>query len=210
MSQKRRVKRFRQFLNITVVVWTAVMFLLFPACSDKDKKLAAAITSRDSLPVMRTLGVESYVSDSGVIRYKILAEEWAVYDKMEPPFWSFEKGVYLEQFDKDFQPEATIDADTAYYYENQKLWELRSKVHIESNKGEKFDTDLLFWSQKEKRVYSDEKIRIEQADKVIIGYGFESNESLTDYVIRNTEGIFYFEEKNPQHNPVQPDSVHQK
>lgn len=210
MSQKRRVKRFRQFLNITVVVWTAVMFLLFPACSDKDKKLAAAITSRDSLPVMRTLGVESYVSDSGVIRYKILAEEWAVYDKMEPPFWSFEKGVYLEQFDKDFQPEATIDADTAYYYENQKLWELRSKVHIESNKGEKFDTDLLFWSQKEKRVYSDEKIRIEQADKVIIGYGFESNESLTDYVIRNTEGIFYFEEENPQHNPVQPDSVHQK
>lgn len=210
MSQKRRVKRFRQFLNITVAVWTAVMFLLFPACSDKDKKLAAAITSRDSLPVMRTLGVESYVSDSGVIRYKILAEEWDVYDKMEPPFWSFEKGVYLEQFDKDFHPEATIVADTAYYYENQKLWELRSKVHIESNKGEKFDTELLFWSQKEKRVYSDEKIRIEQADKVIIGYGFESNESLTDYVIRNTEGIFYFEEDAPQHTPVQPDSVYQK
>jgi len=172
------------------------MFVLFPACSGQDKNLAEAINNRDSMPVMRTVGVESLISDSGIIRYKIIAEEWIIFDKTDPPFWAFEKGVYLEQFNEDLVAEATIVADTAYYYESKKLWELRSNVHIENLKQEKFDTEQLFWNQKNEQVYSDKKIRIEQADKVIVGYGFESNQQLTDYVIRNTEGIFYVEESD--------------
>lgn len=188
---------FYLYMNITVAAWAAVMFLLFPACSGKNKHLAAAVTSRDSLPVMRTLGVESLVSDSGIIRYKVVAEEWLIYDKTDPPYWAFEKGVYLEQFDDSLVAEATIKADTAYYYEPKKLWELRSNVHIENLKGEKFDTDLLFWNQKTEKVYSDKQIRIEQLDKVIVGQGFESNQQLTEYTIHNTEGIFYIEEDEP-------------
>lgn len=194
-------------MNITVSVWGAVMFLLFPACSGGKKELAAAITSRDSIPVMRTVGMESLVSDSGVIRYKIVAEEWLIYDRTNPPYWAFEKGVYLEQFDENLTPEATIKADTAYYYENQKLWELRSNVHIENLKHEKFDTDLLFWNQKTEKVWSDNPIRIEQPDKIIKGQGFESNQQLTDYVIRNTEGIFYVEEDEPSGEALPQDSI---
>lgn len=177
-----------------MTAWVAVMFLLFPACSGKEQKQDIPVTNRDSLPVMRTVGVESFISDSGVIRYKIIAEEWIVYDKLDPSFWAFEKGVYLEQFNEDFTAEATIKADTAYYYDKKKLWELRSNVHIENLKQEKFDTELLFWDEHKQEIYSDKKIRIEQADKVIIGHGFESNQQLTDYTIHNTEGIFYFED----------------
>ena len=198
MEIQQRIKLFRICLSITVVAWATVMFLLFPACSGMDKKKNIPVTNRDSLPVMRTVGVESYISDSGVIRYKIIAEEWIIYDKLDPPFWAFEEGVYLEQFNEDFVAEATIKADTAYYYDKKKLWELRSNVHIENQKQEKFDTDLLFWDEHKQEVYSDKKIRIEQADKVIIGYGFESNQQLTDYTIHNTEGIFYFEEDSPE------------
>lgn len=180
-----------------MTAWVAVMFLLFPACSGKEQKQDIPVTNRDSLPVMRTVGVESFISDSGVIRYKIIAEEWIVYDKLDPSFWAFEKGVYLEQFNEDFTAEATIKADTAYYYDKKKLWELRSNVHIENLKQEKFDTELLFWDEHKQEIYSDKKIRIEQADKVIIGHGFESNQQLTDYTIHNTEGIFYFEDDSP-------------
>lgn len=198
MIIQQRINLFRICLNITVATWVTVMFLLFPACSGMDSHKKAPATNRDSLPVMRTVGVESFISDSGVIRYKIIAEEWIIYDKLDPPFWAFEKGIYLEQFDEEFTAEATIKADTAYYYDKKKLWELRSNVHIENQKQEKFDTDLLFWDEYKQEVYSDKKIRIEQADKVIIGYGFESNQQLTDYTIHNTEGIFYIEEDSPE------------
>ena len=129
--------------------------------------------------------------------YDTQEEEWEIYDKKNPPYWAFEKGVYLEKFDSLFHIDASIKADTAYYYEKKKLWELRSNVHIRSQRGDKFDTDLLFWDEKQERVYSDKFIRIEQEDKIITGYGFESNQQMTEYQIYNNTGIFTVEDTAP-------------
>ena len=67
-------------------------------------------------------------------------------------------------------------------------------VHVQNLKGEKFDTELLYWDQNKKRVYSDRRVRIEQPDQVIYAIGFESNEQLTKYRFFKTEGIFYVDE----------------
>ena len=56
---------------------------------------------------------------------------------------------------------------------------------------------ILFWDEKKGKVYSDKFIQIEQEDKVIKGYGFESNQDLTEYEIKNTTGIFTVEDTNP-------------
>ncbi len=158
--------------------------------------MGEAITERDSLPMMDTRGVTTLISDSGMIRYRILADEWKVFDRKKPPHWSFEKGVYLEKFDTLFRVEASIEADTAYFYTKEELWKLVRNVHIQNLKGEKFDTDLLYWDQKKKRVYSDRFIRIEQPDRVITGRGFESNQEMTVYTIHKPEGIFYVDEES--------------
>ena len=160
---------------------------------------------------MDTRGVESLVSDSGVISYRLSAEEWLVYDKKTPSYWSFEKGVYVEKFDSLFQVEASIKADTAYYYDKQKLWKLIHNVHIQNQKGENFDTELLYWDQNKKRVYSDKAVRVEQVDRIIYAEGFESNEQMTKYTffkVNNT--IFYVDEESTATVPadsLQNDSV---
>ena len=204
-------------MNITVVVWTTVMFVLFPACSGDNKNLAEAITERDSLPTMKKLGVTTLISDSGITRYKIITEEWEIYDKKNPPYWAFEKGVYLEKFDSLFHIDASIKADTAYYYEKKKLWELRSNVHIRNLQGDKFDTQLLFWDEAKEQIYSDKPIRIEQADKSIINgqYGFKSNQQLTEYEIYNSGGEFIVKDTTPADSTkvaasdsIKTDSVH--
>lgn len=79
------------------------MLLLFSACSGREKMLGKAITERDSLPVLDTRGVTSLVSDSGVTRYRINTEEWLVFDRKEPPYWAFEKGVYLRNWIQSFK-----------------------------------------------------------------------------------------------------------
>ena len=207
MSAHRSTKTYITFINITAAFYAAVMFVLFPACSSKDKNLAEAITERDSLPSMKSLGVTTLISDSGITRYKIITEEWTVFDKKNPPYWAFEKGVYLEKFDSLFRIDASIKADTAYYYEKKKLWELRSNVSIRNLKGDKFDTELLFWDEKKEEIYSDKYIRIEQEDKTITGYGFESNQELTEYQIRNTTGIFTVEDNSATMNTTPKDSI---
>lgn len=176
----------------------AVMFVIFPSCSGKNKNLAEAVAENDTLPSMTSLGVTTLISDSGITRYKIVAEEWIIFDKKNPPYWAFEKGVYLEKFDTLFHIDASIKADTAYYYEKKKLWELKGDVQIRSQRGDKFETQLLFWDEKKEKVYSDKFIQITQEDKTITGYGFESNQELTEYEIKNTTGIFTIEDTTPE------------
>ncbi|KAA6333736.1 hypothetical protein EZS27_017885 [termite gut metagenome] len=175
---------------------TIVMLLLF-SCGGSQREMGEAITERDSLPVMQTICITSLISDSGITRYRIEAEEWLVYDRKKPSYWAFEKGVYLEKFDSLFNIDASVKADTAYYYDKQKLWKLVSDVHIQNFKGEKYDTDLLYWDQTTKKLYSDKLIRIEQADRIIIGYGFESDQQMNKPVINNIEGVFYINKSAP-------------
>ena len=193
--------------SITIVLGAMVMLLLFSACSGRHKDMGAAITERDSLPVMDTKGVMTLISDSGVTRYRINTEEWLVFDRKNPPYWAFEKGVYLEKFDSIFQVEASIKADTAYFFNKEELWKLMGNVHIQNLKGEQFDTELLYWDQRTQRIYSDEFIRIEQPDRIITGHGFESNQQMTVYTIRKPEGIFYVDEEAAAADSLQTDTI---
>ena len=102
----------------------------------------------------------------------------------------FPEGIYVEKFDTLFHTEASIKADTAYYYDKKGLWELIGNVEVESLQGEHFETSQLFWDQKQEKVYSDKFMRIEQEDKIITGIGFESNQDMTQYKIFNSQGIF--------------------
>ncbi|MCF0254984.1 LPS export ABC transporter periplasmic protein LptC [Bacteroides heparinolyticus] len=196
-----------RFFSITIVLGAMVMFLLFSACSHREKALGKAITERDSLPILDTRGVTSLISDSGVTRYRIHTEEWLVFDRKDPPHWAFERGVYLEKFDSIFQVEASIKADTAYYYNKDELWKLMGHVDIKNLKGERFSTELLYWNQREQRIYSDRFIRIEQPDRIITGRGFESNQQMTVYKIHKPEGVFYIDEEALAGDSLQTDSI---
>jgi LPS export ABC transporter protein LptC len=153
-----------------------------------------AIECSDSIAVMTTFDVNTIVSDSGRISYKILADEWRIYDKRKPPHWAFEKGVYLEKYDREMNIEATVKCDTAYYYSEQKLWKLIGNVNIKNIKDERFYTHLMYWDQENEKIYSDAYIKIEQTDQVTEGIGFSANQNLTVWQINNTKGIFAVEE----------------
>ncbi len=181
--------------------------LITPACQDTEKPLAPAIENRDSVPVMQTETVTTLISDSGIIKYRIITESWDIYDRADVPQWKFEKGFYLEQFDRDYHVTATIKSDTAYNYTREKLWELRGNVQIMNERGDKFFTSLLFWDQNSERVYSNKKIRIEQSDKIINGTSFESNQDMTIYTIQNTVGHVNFEEEKLQRPAAGSDSI---
>ena len=177
----------------TTIAIVAIVVLFFQFSCQESKKTVAVSSENDTLPTMSTYGVSNLVSDSGRISYKIDAEEWLVYDKRNPPFWAFEKGVYLEKYDRDMNIEAVIKCDTAYFFTDQKLWKLIGNVDIQNIKKEKFLTQLLYWSQEKKEIYSDAYIRIEQEDQITEGYGFNADQNLNTWNIRNTKGIYPIE-----------------
>ena len=177
--------------GITAALGVAVMLLLLtPACGGEHKEVVEVTFDPETTYTMKTTGVISLISDSGVTRYRANAKEWLVYGKAKEPCWYFPEGIYVEKFDSLFQTEASIVADTAYYYDKQGLFRFIGQVEVKSLQGEHFETEELFWNQKEDKVYSDRFIRIEQEDKVITGVGFESNQNMTRYTIRQSRGVF--------------------
>ena len=91
--------------------------------------------------------------------------------------------------------EATIKCDTAYYYNEQKLWKLIGNVDIKNPNDERFFTDLMYWDQENEKIYSDAYIKIEQEDQITEGIGFSSNQSMTLWEIKNTKGIYAIKEE---------------
>ena len=194
MRLQRSVKELTDITGTTTAVMAVVVLIFLTSCQEKQFN-APAIECRDSLAVMSTYGVSTLISDSGRISYKIDAEEWFIFDKRQPPYWAFEKGVYLEKYDHDLNIEATIKCDTAYYYSEQKLWKLIGNVDIRNPKDERFFTDLMYWDQEKELIYSDAYIKIEQEDQVTEGIGFSSNQSMTVWEIKNTKGIYAIKEE---------------
>ena len=70
-------------MSITITSGVIVMLLLLSSCGGKKKAVGEAITERDSLPIMSTAGISTLISDSGVTRYRMNAEEWLVFDQEE-------------------------------------------------------------------------------------------------------------------------------
>ena len=71
--------------SLAVVVAALAAF----SCSSDHAAHAPAVSDKDSLPFMQSWGVSTLISDSGVIRYKITAEEWFIYNTTQPPLLDF-------------------------------------------------------------------------------------------------------------------------
>ena len=168
----------------------AVVVLIFLASCQEKQFNAPDIECLDSLAVMRTYDVSTLISDSGRISYKIDADEWLVYSLRKPPYWAFEKGLYLEKYDSLMNIETTIECDTAFYFNEKRLWKLIGNVNIKNPKNQHFYTDLMYWDQNDEIIYSDAYIRVEQEDEITEGIGFSSNQNMSIWQIRNTKGIY--------------------
>ena len=160
------------------------------ACSEGQEHTAPAIYPRDSVAVMTSWGVNTLISDSGVVKYRIVAEKWEINQNKVPSRWLFEKGLFLEQFDLSMHVQSYIQCDTAYYYDVERLWELRGRVKILTKNGVRFSSEQLFWDERLRELYSNKFSHLITPDKELRGNRFRSDEKMTKYSVKYTNGYF--------------------
>ena len=166
-----------------------LLILLLPlACTSDAPPMGPQVDCRDSLPVMATRGVSKLISDSGIVRYKIIAEEWLVYDKTQPQRQEFPKGVYLERYDDNASVNLHITADTAYCFD-QYLWKLRGRVVMnDREKKVTYSSEELYWDMRKHIFYSNAPMTLQEPDRLIRGNKFESDEQMKQYKVSTTSG----------------------
>ena len=171
-----------------------VVFLAVSCTKDKPEKIAA-VANRSAMPRLHATDITTLISDSGITRYRISAPCWNIYDRANQPYWEFPQGIHFEKFDLKLKVDANIHSDYAKFKENEQLWELRGNVKMTNVQGQLFETTQLFWNQLTEKFYSDSAITITDAAHIIKGIGFDSNQNMTNYHIRKTQGIFPVDQK---------------
>ena len=183
--------RLRVMMLSVIIIYS---FSLVTSCSEQQSHTAPAVRDRDSVSMMVSYGVNTLISDSGVIKYRIVTERWEVNTIKNPSRWIFEKGIFMEQYDKTFHIEGYIQADSAWYYDQQKLWELRGRVSIRNVNGLYFTSEELYWDGVRQEFYSYKFSRLITPDRTLEGTYFRSDEQMNHYEVSNSVGSFQSED----------------
>jgi LPS export ABC transporter protein LptC len=179
------------------------------ACEEEKEHIAPAINPRDSVPMMMSYGVNTLISDSGVMKYRIVTERWDVNVIKNPSRWEFMKGIFLEQFDNKFHVEGYIQADTAWYYDVKRLWHLRGRVRIRNVNGLIFTSEELFWDGIKHEFYSNVFSKVITPERTMQGTYFRSDERMTHYLITNSKGSFLPEDMTGEDKQEPTDTTSQ-
>ena len=190
-------KSFRlQHVTIASLVVVTLLFSMFSCGGETLDQTSFYVENRSKTPKLKTDSITTLVSDSGITRYRLSALQWMIFDRDTHPYWDFPKGIYVERFDEEYNVDAFVQSDKARYNQTTQIWKLDQNVIAQNLAGEKFETQQMYWDQRNERIYSDSLITITQSNKIIIGFGFESNQNFTRYVIRNPQGIFPVKESD--------------
>lgn len=144
--------------------------------------------------MMSAHGISNLISDSGLISYKIVAEDWNIYTT-QPQKWTFLKGLFLEKFDETFHVQWHVQADTAYCHDNR-TWELRGRVVILNQEGVLFKSEEFFWDMNAHLIWSNLFVDITTPDRDLRGTRFRSNEQMTEWHFDNAAGSTPINDKN--------------
>ncbi|MBQ1626597.1 MAG: LPS export ABC transporter periplasmic protein LptC [Prevotella sp.] len=167
-----------------------VGMMMLSACEEQTEHTAPAINDRDSVSTMITNGVNTLISDSGLIKYRIVAERWEINQRRNPQRWIFDKGLFMTQFDEKFHVQLYIQCDTAYHFDGLRLWELRGRVHVLTKDGLDFKSEELFYDMNKHEFYSYKYSKLVTPERTLQGTYFRSDENITNYYVSNSKGSF--------------------
>ena len=181
------MKESRYYFIIAIII----VILIASGCKDEVGSTTNLDLDPAKMPTMVSHNVQTLLSDSGTTRYRITTKTWLAYENREDPHWIFPDGLIAEELENDanFNVKMSMKCDSAYYDEEKRLWSLNSMVTITKSDGSKIETNQMYWDRKANKYYSDSFIRMQQADKILEGHGYVSNDDMTNYTVRKVQAI---------------------
>jgi lipopolysaccharide export system protein LptC len=107
----------------------------------------------------------------------------------EMPYTEFPDGLKLYVYDDEGNLDSELKANEGRMTDNSDDLEVKGDVSIINQKGEQLNTEVLTWNKIDKKIRSDDFVKIFTEGETIYGTGFEADENFTNYVIYNISGI---------------------
>ncbi len=186
--------------NITLYIYRTASALLLAvlffnlACTSNKPEEIKALEANQNTPSLEIVDFETFISDSGKIKYHVTTPLLLNYDKAEEPYKEYPKGGQIITYDTLDVIKSQIKCKYAIFHDNKKLWDLRNNVEAVNEEGVIFNTEQLFWDQKNEHIYTEKFIKITTKEEIITGYGLTATENLKKYRLKRMSGTFGIEE----------------
>lgn len=177
-----QILKFRAFLLLLI------LSIFISSCENK----IPVIPKSDllTLPSLTVKDFKTTLTDSGRVQLKMSSPLVEKYDKAEPPYAEFRTGIKVVFYNGKDSAQAKVTSKYAKCTDNN-LWELRDSVVVINDKGERLETELLYWNQEKDLIYTDRFVKIKSEDQITQGIGFESDSHLNRRkILRVTADIY--------------------
>lgn len=159
------------------------ILVLFPNCSTKRVKPSIDANLRiDELPSQESWNSVVTFSDSGKTKAVLWAGHFQKYDDKRETF--LDQNIKVDFFNPQEIHTTTLTSKKGRVDETtNNLYAMDSVVVFSDSIT--IRTDEMMWRNKDKKIVSDKFVTVISPQEKIEGYGFESDQSLTNYVIYN-------------------------
>ena len=177
--------------NIVAVCAMAILY----SCENDIRKVKDQVTASDSIiPVSTVKNIDLIRSVSGKVCSSIL-HLCSCLNEGDDAHSEFPKGMKIIFFDSLMNITSQLTADYGISYDKRKIMEARNNVVVVNNrKHEQINTEQLIWNQVTRKISSDKFVKITTPEKIILGDGFDSNETMDDYTIKKLRGTILVNE----------------
>ena len=153
-----------------------------------DLETVNAITLKNAGPSMSAKNIEVLFSDSGKIQAKLTSILLNKYEGQNP-YLEFPKGFKVLIYDSANRVESTITGNYGKQNEITRVMEAKGNVVVRNElKNQQINTEQLIWDENKRLIFSDVKVKITTADKILYTEGLKANESFTWYEFVNPHG----------------------
>ena len=189
-SQKLKVKSQNYKRNLFIWFLLVSFYLLaFISCENDIKKVTSS-SVLDETPVQWLKDAELIYSDSGKVQMMLKAPLINRYNG-ENPYNEFPKGLIAYFYDENGIVKSYLTANYAIHYEKKRIMEAKNNVvFVNEEHKEQLNTEHLVWDEKKAIIFSDQFVKITTKDEILLGEGFESDETFNKWVIKKPKGSF--------------------
>ena len=163
------------------------------SCENDIRKINL-VTASDSVPTSTVKNITLVRSVSGKVVLELTAPLLKTYEG-EDPYSEFPNGMKIVFFDSLMNITSQLTAEYGISHDKQKIMEARTNVVVVNNKkNEQVNTEKLTWNQVTRKISSDKFVKITTPEKIIMGEGFDSDETMDNYTIKKLKGTILVNE----------------
>jgi LPS export ABC transporter protein LptC len=104
--------------------------------------------------------------------------------------------------------ESYLSSEYAISYNESKKVILRRNVEVMNVKGERLNTEELYWDQKSGKIHTDKFVQITTAEQIIMGDGMTANQTFTEWEINRYRGTINLQNDSTTNKRNSLDSAH--